>query len=88
MKKRLEEKQCERYGGASDGTRYYDFSGFTPEFDSMESALDEYNRLGLPHRIMFKTHDMGRNEGGIIYKFKLICFHHTASKKQLSNTNV
>jgi len=54
----------------------------------METTLDTYHRMGLPHRIMFKTSDLGRNEGGMIYKFKLICFHHVVSKKQIANTNV
>lgn len=88
MKLRLQEKQLQRYGAASDGTRYFDYSGFPQEFDSMETALDTYNRMGLPHRIMFKTADMGRNEAGLIYKFKLICFHHMAKQKHISNTSV
>ena len=54
MQRRLEERVNVEYGGKCDDDKFVDFSSWPNEFTGLQEALDTYNKLGLPHRIMFR----------------------------------
>ena len=54
MKRRMDERNLVEYGGKCDEEKYIDFTHWPQEFENIQSALDIYNKLGLPHRIMFR----------------------------------
>ena len=71
----MEERNLVEYGGKNDDDKFVDFSHWPQEFTNIQSALDTYNKLGLPHRIMFRISDHTRDTGGLSTRFKLVCFH-------------
>ena len=86
MEKRLQERLQIEDDLNTDTSKWVDFSDWPLEFESQQSALDTYNRLGLPHRIMFKISNHEKDASGISMRFKLICFNHTkmaASKRNI-----
>lgn len=76
MEKRLQERLHVEDGTKTDQNKYVDFQDWPLEFESQQSALDTYNRLGLPHRIMFKIANHEKDASGVSLRFKLICFNH------------
>jgi hypothetical protein len=92
MQKRLNDRDMVAFGGKCDEKNFVDFTSWPTEFESIQSALDTYNKLGLSHKIMFRISGHYRDGSGLSSKFKLVCFHNREEKnnavRNSSSTNV
>ena len=81
----MDERNLVEYGGKCDDEKFIDFTHWPQEFENIQGALDTYNKLGLPHRIMFRIADHVRDTGGLSTRFRLVCFHNKTLTGQTKN---